>query len=87
MRFGEKRKGIRRSVRYPAFIHLGEDEPAIGCSLCDVSQKGAQIAVGNPDGLPDEFILALSADGAARRHCRVIRRAGRSVGVEFLKDV
>ncbi len=40
-----------------------------------------------PDGVPDEFILALSSDGAARRRCRVAWRTENQIGVEFLKDL
>lgn len=83
----EKRKSIRRSVTYPAFIELGGGAPARECTLCDASQQGAQLAVADPATVPNEFILALSSDGAARRRCRVIWRTESSVGVEFLKDV
>ena len=83
----EKRKGIRRSITYPAFIELGDGASALECTLCDASQQGAQLAVANPATLPNEFILALSSDGAARRRCRVIWRTENSVGVEFLKDL
>ena len=86
MQPGEKRRNARKLVSYPAFIDVGDDKPAIECALCDASQEGAQLAVEDPDGLPNEFILALSSDGAARRRCRVMWRADNSVGVEFLKD-
>jgi hypothetical protein len=86
MPLAEKRKKLRRTVTYPAFLDLGDGSPARVCTLCDASQEGAQLAVADPAGLPDEFILALSADGAARRHCRVVWRTERQVGVEFLKD-
>ena len=83
----EKRKNIRRSITYPAFIEPGGGAPALECTLCDASQQGAQLAVADPVTVPNEFILALSSDGAARRRCRVIWRTENSVGVEFLKDV
>ena len=83
----EKRKNLRRSITYPAFIDLGDGSPAIECTLCDASQEGAQLAVADPDSVPDEFILALSSDGAARRRCRVAWRTEDQVGVEFLKDL
>ena len=38
------------------------------------------------DQYRNEFILALSSDGAARRRCRVAWRTETQVGVEFLKD-
>ena len=87
MQPGEKRKNPRRLVSYPAFIDLGDDRPAVKCALCDASQEGAQLAGADPAALPDEFILALSSDGAARRRCRVTWRAEDSIGVQFLKDV
>ena len=83
----EKRKNFRRSISYPAFIDLGDGSPAIECTLCDASQEGALLAVAEPDGVPDEFILALSSDGAARRRCRVAWRTENQIGVEFLKDL
>jgi len=81
----EKRKNLRRTITYPAWVELGDGVPARECSLCDVSDKGAQITIAGPDSLPDEFILALSADGAATRRCRVIWKNGNQVGVQFLK--
>jgi hypothetical protein len=83
----EKRKNLRRSIAYPAFIVLADGSPPRECTFCDASQEGAQLAVVEPDSVPDEFILALSADGAARRRCRVAWRAENQIGVEFLKDL
>ena len=81
----EKRKNVRRAITYPAFLEFGDGLPARECTLCDASQEGAQLAVADPNSLPDEFILALSSDGAARRRCRVIWRTENQIGVEFLK--
>jgi hypothetical protein len=83
----EKRKNLRRSIAYPAFIDLGDGSPTIECTFCDASQEGALLAVADPESVPNEFILALSADGAARRRCRVAWRTKDQVGVEFLKDL
>jgi hypothetical protein len=35
--------------------------------------------------VPENFILALSADGAATRYCRVVWRTDKQVGVEFVE--
>jgi hypothetical protein len=86
MQPGDKRKNPRRPINYPAYIERGEGQPAIECTLRDASQEGAQLALADPNSLPQEFILALSADGAARRRCRVMWRAEDHVGVEFLKE-
>ena len=80
-----KRKSPRRTVSYPATIILGSDSPPLYCALCNASQEGAQLLLADPDQVPDRFILALSADGAARRKCRVVWRSGELIGVEFLK--
>jgi hypothetical protein len=87
MSSSEKRKKIRRTLTYPAFINFGDGSPVLECTLCDASQDGAQLAVADPKRIPDEFILALSADGAARRQCRVAWRTEGQIGVEFLKEV
>jgi hypothetical protein len=86
MQSPEKRKNLRRTITYPAFLDFGDGAPVRECTLCDASQEGAQLAVADPNSLPDEFILALSSDGAARRRCRVVWRTDNQVGVEFLKD-
>lgn len=86
MAHAEKRKKPRRSVTYPAYLDLGDGSPVRVCTLCDASEEGAQLAVADPQGVPDVFILALSADGAARRHCRVVWRTEMQIGVEFVKD-
>jgi hypothetical protein len=86
MQPAEKRKNLRRTVTYPAFLDLGDGSPARECILCDASQEGAQLTVTDPQSLPDEFILALSSDGAARRRCRVMWRTEKQIGVAFLKE-
>jgi hypothetical protein len=87
MSSAEKRRNLRRTITYPAFIDLGDGSPVLECTLCDASQDGAQLAVADPNRVPDEFILALSADGAARRRCRVAWRTEAQIGVEFLKEI
>ena len=87
MQPGEKRKSPRRSISYPALIDRGTDQAPIECMFCDASQNGAQLTVADPNSVPDEFILALSSDGAARRRCRVVWRTENQIGVEYLKDL
>jgi hypothetical protein len=82
----EKRKNLRRSVTYPAFLDFGDGSPTRECTLCDASQEGAQLTVAKPDSVPENFILALSSDGAARRRCRVVWRTETQIGVAFLKE-
>lgn len=85
MSSADKRKSLRRSISYPATILLGGDALPIGCALCNASQEGAQLMVAEPDRIPDRFVLALSADGAAKRKCLVVWRSGDLIGVRFVK--
>ena len=87
MSSAEKRKNLRRSITYPAFIDFGDGSPARECTLCDASQHGALLSVAEPASVPNEFILALSSGGAARRRCRVAWRTKNQIGVEFLKEI
>jgi hypothetical protein len=79
----ELRKKPRRHFHYNARILLGKDTPLIICSISDISQTGARIALEGDEKLPDTFILLLTPNGDARRHCRVIWRDGLNVGVQF----
>jgi hypothetical protein len=86
MQPADKRRNPRRSITYPAFLDFGDGLPVRECTLCDASQEGAQLTVADTKNLPDEFILALSSDGAARRRCKVVWRTETQIGVLFLKD-
>lgn len=80
----ELRKGPRRHFHYSAGIVTdGGKVPARTCTISDISQSGARLALDSDEELPDRFILLLSRNGDARRHCRVIWRTGAIVGVEF----
>ena len=81
----EKRKTLRRPVRYPARIEPDDGSGLIPCELCDASREGAQLHSDNPNGVPDEFTLVLGYDGTARRRCKVIWRSDSDIGVEFVK--
>ena len=53
------------------------------CALSDVSDRGARINVHDSEIIPDNFLLLLAGNGAARRKCRVIWRKPQQVGVKF----
>ena len=53
------------------------------CALSDVSERGARINVHDAETIPDNFMLLLAGNGAARRKCRVIWRKPQQVGVKF----
>lgn len=86
MSAAEKRKNLRRTISYPVWIDLGDDLPPRECSLCDASDRGARLVVPAFEDLPEQFRLALCADGSATRLCRVAWRKGNYIGVEYLKE-
>jgi hypothetical protein len=51
--------------------------------MSDVSHTGARLVLEDDDELPDSFLLLLTRNGGTRRQCRVIWRAGMTVGVAF----
>jgi hypothetical protein len=78
----DKRKALRRSVRYTAWI-VREGEALHGCALFDISETGARIDVEDSDAVPEQFVLLLSGNGKARRRCRVVWRQPNQIGVKF----
>ena len=60
-----------------------ENGTRCNCALSDISHIGARISIPDSDVIPDNFILFLAENGAARRRCRVIWRKSRELGVKF----
>ena len=79
---GDKRKARRHRMRVDARLVLESGERC-ECALSDVSDRGARINVHDSEIIPDNFLLLLAVNGAARRRCRVIWRAPRELGVKF----
>jgi hypothetical protein len=79
----ELRRKPRRQFHYTARILTDQNGPPRKCSISDISQTGAKIALECDEELPDRFVLLLTATGAARRICWVVWRTGTNVGVEF----
>lgn len=79
-----KRNSARKDMQHPAWVEVGDGSPPRSCTLSDVSQTGAKLAIENPSDIPAEFTLLLTGDGTVRRRCRVMRRANGEIGVQFL---
>ena len=75
----ERRKARRYGVEVKAHIKVADELAERQCTIYDISQTGALIAIEDGDTLQD-FTLTVS------RHCRVVRRnkEGNKIGVEFL---
>jgi hypothetical protein len=50
----------------------------------DESDTGMRLVVDAPDEIPDIFYVYPTLDSTSRRRCRVIWRAEKQIGVEFL---
>ena len=79
----ELRKKPRRQFHCNARILIDKNTPLIACSISDISESGARIALESEETLPDTFLLLLTPNGGARRHCRVVWHDGMVVGVQF----
>ena len=75
----EKGKSKRRTVRYSVWLQQADDRICRG-QLSEISETDARIELENTAAVPDKFILALSANGIARRICRVYGASRKSSG-------
>jgi len=74
---------VRRPLGYGAKILAQDGSWARACRVVDVSQTGARLAMEEPVGLSNNFILALSERGKAVRRCRLVWASGSEIGVKF----
>lgn len=79
----DKRKAPRKSIRHNGWIATTGEAVPVGCVVSDISESGARLDVGQPDTLPEKFILLLSRNAKARRQCYVVWRSRSQVGVAF----
>ncbi len=80
----DKRRWPRKQLNLPAWIDLGNDLRPQRCTLIDISDSGARLAVEDIEGLPDKFHLAMSRFGKSGRSCNVVWRSHDEVGIEFV---
>jgi len=78
------RKYPRTACEIPAEIILSANQPAIRCTVIDISEGGAglSLAVSSTAGIPPSFELVVEGD-PARRACRVVWMKPQTLGVEF----
>ena len=89
MSVAERRLSKRVSFEHPVSAQLMSIDGTWRreCSIYDVSDEGAKLAVGSSiEGLQlTEFFLVLSSTGLAYRHCKLAWVNGDQIGVIFLK--
>ena len=78
----DKRKSMRRPLRYSAWVAL-EGDLLHGCVMSDISDSGARLDVDDSQTIPDDFTLLLTSNGSAQRKCHVVWRKPRQLGVSF----
>ena len=76
----EKRVAPRHRVLKTGTIEFGGG--VIDCSISNISDTGAALEVESPVGIPERFILLITAD-KQRLACRVVHRKDKRLGVAF----
>jgi hypothetical protein len=56
-----------------------------GCTVLDIADNGARIAIDDSRELPDEFLIRMQSSGFPIRRCRLIWRTDSAAGVEFME--
>lgn len=79
----DRRKHPRRRVYEEVGIRLPNGQ-TMRCYLRDISETGARIMLAGDVRLPDLFSLDMGANGV--KDCRVVRRLGDNIGVEFVRE-
>ena len=78
----DNRKAARQQLSYPSSI-ITADGTRQECRFANISASGARLEVKNPAQFPDKFILILSERGKVMRHCEVVWRSEKYLGVRF----
>jgi hypothetical protein len=78
----DRRRYLRRSLDIDGVIVL-PGERRVMCSVVDVSETGAQIALDTPEELPHRFMLKIERPVPVYRFCQFSWRQGAIVGVWF----
>jgi hypothetical protein len=78
----ERRYTSRERTLKGCRIAFNHDSSVIDCIVRNRSDSGACLQVESPLGIPNEFDLISDAD-AGRRHCKVVWRSEKRIGVAF----
>jgi hypothetical protein len=78
----ERRLGSRRTTLKGGRIAFNAGRSTVDCTVRNLSNKGAKLLVNSVVGIPDSFELVLA--DRSKQSCRVIWRALKELGVEFV---
>jgi hypothetical protein len=79
-----KKRDNRKSMRQTAWIILDGGFAARTCTVLDLSETGAKISIDEPSTVATRLRLAFTRDATRGRHCEVIWRRGRTLGLKFI---
>lgn len=79
----ERRKHNRIKLNRTGVVGVGRGHPIGESIVRDMSAGGARLAIARQFGVPDEFVLLVSADRDVWRRCQVVRRAWCEIAVRF----
>jgi hypothetical protein len=77
------RQEPRNTINRPAWISVGDGLPLRNCTLIDISDSGAKLALENIEEIPEKFSLWLSRHGHPCYACQVVWSRQDSIGVQF----
>jgi hypothetical protein len=80
----EHRAAPRRRVLKAGTISF-DGGGAISCTVRNLSEVGAALDVESPVGIPDQLTLSIEAEHSSR-HCQVVWRKEKRIGVRFVPE-
>jgi PilZ domain len=80
------RRAVRQASSATAYLYSADGWPLGECQMRDVSSTGAKLMHEIEDEMPERFLLSFSRDGKVRRHCQVVWKKEKEIGVRFVKD-
>jgi hypothetical protein len=79
------KREVRKSLRQSGWITLDGGFAARPCVVQDMSGSGAKITLDDSSALAGRLRLAFSRDARTGRHCEVVWRRGKSLGLKFVR--
>jgi hypothetical protein len=74
-------------VHWRALLVRNDAKPSRGCTLLDISETGARIALQNTSDLPELFTIEFTASGKPKRICRLVWKSDTDIGVAFESEM
>ena len=80
------RRESREEKGHRAWLDTGAGGALVSCTLLDISQSGAKLAIDEFDQIPETFSLRLTRYGHPRFSCRTVWRNCNTIGVTFARE-